>query len=264
MTRDVARRLLFLLLRASSASAALVIAGGCVASCYSGGGGGTDPPTNSFYFPVGLSVSSGGNVLYAVNSDFDLQWNGGTLQSYDLFKIRHDTAALIQTNLALEPTGVALDGGIPFVYAQSTKPAAACLGAHPPTNNPDGTRIALGEACAPPVDSSSYNRSSVIIGAFATDLQIQKFNQVVGHRLFTPVRGNATLTWADVGIDDPAKVPSEDAAFAVSGTAKLADGPNDVLQQSPSRSIAARPRTAPATATTGRATTPAPRATPAT
>ena len=92
MTRDVARRLVFLLLRASSATAAIVVAGGAVPACYSGGGGGSDPPTNTFYFPVGLAVSSGGNALYAVNSDFDLQWNGGTLQSYDLFKIRQDAA----------------------------------------------------------------------------------------------------------------------------------------------------------------------------
>ena len=63
-------------------------------------GGGTAPPTNSFYFPTGLAVSKGGNVLYAINSDFDLQWNGGTLQSYDLFQIRQDTAALIQANLS--------------------------------------------------------------------------------------------------------------------------------------------------------------------
>ena len=96
MTRDVARRLVLLLLRASSASAVIAVAGGTVASCYSGGGGGTDPPTYTFYFPVGLAVSSGGNALYAVNSDFDLQWNGGTLQSYDLFLIRRDTAALVE------------------------------------------------------------------------------------------------------------------------------------------------------------------------
>ena len=79
MTREVARRLNFLLLRASSATAVVVVAGMVVGACYSGGGGGTDPPTTSFYFPVGLAVSSGGNALYVVNSDFELQWNGGTL-----------------------------------------------------------------------------------------------------------------------------------------------------------------------------------------
>src|ERR1700691_6396641 len=69
-------------------------------ACYSSGAGGTDPPTTTFYFPTGLAVSTGGNVLYVANSDFDLQWNGGTLQSYDLFQIRNDAATLIQDNLA--------------------------------------------------------------------------------------------------------------------------------------------------------------------
>jgi len=37
-------------------------------ACYLSGAGGTDPPTETFYFPVGLAVSAGGNVLYVANS----------------------------------------------------------------------------------------------------------------------------------------------------------------------------------------------------
>src|SRR4051794_22088044 len=67
----------------------------CLAvGCYSTGDG-TPPPKSTFYFPVGLAVSAGGKVLYAVNADFDLQWNGGTLQSYDLNQIRQDTLIAI-------------------------------------------------------------------------------------------------------------------------------------------------------------------------
>src|SRR3954464_14922100 len=72
-------------LRALSALA--VVSTGGVASCYSTGDG-SPPPLNEFYYPVGLQVSAGGTVLYAVNSDFDLQFNGGTLQAYDLRLIR--------------------------------------------------------------------------------------------------------------------------------------------------------------------------------
>jgi hypothetical protein len=233
MTRDVARRLVFLLLRASSASAVLVVASAAIPACYPGGGGGTDPPTDTFYFPVGLAVSSGGNALYAVNSDFDLQWNGGTLQSYDLFAIRRDTATLIKNNLAGMPTG-ALNGTIPYVFPQST--TQPCLSNTPPTVNANGARIALGEACSPAVNSTKYVRSSVIIGAFATDLQLQTANGVVGTRLFTPVRGNASVTWADVGADDPTKAPAVQEAVAgappvaeegaVAGTPPLA---NDIF-----------------------------------
>ena len=221
MTRDVARRLLFLLLRASSASAAIVVASGAIAACYTGGGGGTDPPTTTFYFPVGLAVSAGGNALYAVNSDFDLQWNGGTLQSYDLFLIRRDTAALIRANLTGQSPGVlaAPPYNVQFVQAQPTS-GANCL-TNPRVTNPDGTRVALGEICAPPVQSTNYVRSSAIIGAFATQLQLQTVydyganDPIVGHRLFAPVRGDATVTWADVGVDDPNQAPPEGTPSAL-------------------------------------------------
>jgi hypothetical protein len=210
MTRDVARRLALLLLRASSASAVIAVAGGAVTSCYSGGGGGTDPPANTFYFPVGLAVSSGGNALYAVNSDFDLQWNGGTLQSYDLFLIRLDAAKLVQTNLTLVDSPRVLAGppyNIDFVSPPSpanclSNPSAGITDTH-------GTRVPPGEICAPPVQSTNYVRSSTIIGAFATTLQLQTFDGVVGHRLLSPVRGDASLTWADVGPDDPKAIPPE-------------------------------------------------------
>src|SRR5689334_1863933 len=72
--------------RFATASVALLTA--AAGGCYDTGDG-TKPPVESFYFPVGLQVSHGGSVLYVVNSDFDLQFNGGTLQSYDLRLIRN-------------------------------------------------------------------------------------------------------------------------------------------------------------------------------
>ena len=53
------------------------------------------PLPNTFYFPVGLAVSQSGNVLYVANSDFDLQYNGGTVQSYALTPIRNDAVRLM-------------------------------------------------------------------------------------------------------------------------------------------------------------------------
>jgi len=165
--------------------------------CYSSDDG-TPPPLASLYFPVGLQVSAGGSVLYAVNSDFDLQFNGGTLQSYDLALIRRDVMA----TLANPPPGCPLA---------------------PPVGS------TLGEVCAPPVESSTYVRDSAIIGAFATDLLLSKPPaQLVPQtprlspneqlpvgtrhfdRLFAPVRGNASLTWASVERDDPNVVPPQD------------------------------------------------------
>ena len=205
-----------------------MIAGGAVGACYSGGGGGTDPPTTTFYFPVGLAVSSGGNALYAINSDFDLQWNGGTLQSYDLFQIRRDTVALIAANLSGESPGAVAQPPFNVQFVQ-TPPTSNCLtDPNAGVLNPDGTRVELGEICAPPVQSTNYVRSSVVIGAFATDLQLQTVNgtaqpsataksvpfPIVGTRLFAPVRGDASVTWSDVGPDNASLIPPEGAKAA--------------------------------------------------
>jgi hypothetical protein len=191
--RRPARRLA---LRARTALVALVGAGAAAAgvqACYSAGAG-SGPPPNAFYFPVGLAVSQGapskdgkfqlsqaGKFLYAANSDFDLQWNGGTLQSYDLGRIRADAAQLIDINLG--KGGGFADGGPAF---SSGGPGCA----------QSGPGIPLEETCAPPVNAegSGYVKDHAIIGAFATDLQVG----LKGSRLFVPVRGDDTLTWADL------------------------------------------------------------------
>ncbi len=168
------------LLHAVPALLGAAVACGAAPGCYSAGAG-TSPPPKGFYYPVGLAVSGDGKYLYAANSDFDLQWNGGTLQSYDLAQIRTDTAQLIRANNPL--TGVTADtSAIPF------------LGGRGPACVVSGPSIPLEETCAPPVDSSRYVRWNATIGAFATDLQIG----LGGQRLFVPVRGDATLTWADL------------------------------------------------------------------
>src|SRR5689334_18235438 len=90
---------------------------------------GLDPPHDAFYFPTNLVVSPGGKALYVTNSDFDLQYNGGTVQVLDLAKIREKARALVagladaakpveppetvdltKTQKACEAAGLALNG----------------------------------------------------------------------------------------------------------------------------------------------------------
>jgi hypothetical protein len=191
--------------------------------CYSTGDG-TAPPLQDFYFPVGLQVSAGGTVLYAVNSDFDLQYNGGTLQSYDLGLIRRHAVDLIADPLS---------PGVPILDRDklSSQPC------------PGRSVEPLGETCAPPVQSSFYVRDTAVIGAFATDLLLSlppsrlvpqsprasgeppicpapalgtaapgcpSFGTRNVDRLFAPVRGNASLTWASVERDGPDSVVPAD------------------------------------------------------
>jgi hypothetical protein len=184
----------------------LLVAGACYDT-----GDGTAPPTDAFYFPVGLQVSHGGNVLYAINSDFDLQFNGGTLQSYDLHLIRQH---------ALKAIADPADPALPLL-----RPGVkdACP-SNPPIDKVGAPgRQTLGETCAPPVSSQFYFRDSGVIGAFATDLLLSPLPRdlvsptlrasstvdkpvaasTFTDRLFAPVRGSATLTWATVVRDDP-------------------------------------------------------------
>jgi hypothetical protein len=224
--------------RALSCFGVCVVAGGVANACYSAGSG-TAPPTNQLYYPEGLAVSSAsslpmtgvraadggivevpeqpGDVLYVANSDFDLQYNGGTLQSYDLTQVRRDTANLITYNLF--PDAGLPDGAvaaIPFVYPSdlslcTTGNSFNVSGnTNPPSNRSNGMRTPLGEACSPPVDSTRYFLQSATIGAFATDLQLSPN----GQRLYIPVGGNATITWADIGPAPGAKGTTFDCGQA--------------------------------------------------
>ena len=188
---------------------ALGLAG--IAACYSAGAG-SAPPTNGLYYPVGLAVSNPanpvggelpGDYLYVANSDFDLQYNGGTLQSYDLRQVRNDAATLIAWNLQSALVAVpAPSTRIPFVFGQQPgssgdpAPAPRRRSVTDPVMRDNGQRTPLGESCAPPVDSTStrYIKDHAVIGAFATDLQLGPD----GSRLYTPVRGDATLTYANL------------------------------------------------------------------
>lgn len=193
---------------------------GAVSACYSTGDG-TDPPIDRFYYPVGLQVSHGGSVLYAVNSNFDLQYNGGTLQSYDLRLIRRHVLDTIA-----DPN----NPNVPRV--RGANPTGTSCPSNPPVDKQggEGGRQPLGETCAPPIDSTFYFRDAAVIGAFATDLQLSlppdrlvpqtpkatasEPTPAAGNRrfdrLFAPVRGNASLTWADVERDAFDSVPPED------------------------------------------------------
>ncbi len=217
--RSPARRLL---LRAVGPVLCVAAIGGSSPGCYSAAGG-TAPPPDAFYFPVGLAVSGGGNVLYAVNSDFDLQWNGGTLQSYDLFHLRHDTAELINENFAVPADAAAsqvletqISGDIQFIYPWHPGCTSPLL-AQTPTTQTNGSRVPLGEACAPPVQSQPYILQSAIIGAFATDVQLSRD----GSRLFAPVRGDGTVTWADVIPDSPDVAPAKDVTSSLAAAGAL-------------------------------------------
>jgi hypothetical protein len=173
------------------------------AGCYSTGEG-PEPAPNALYFPVGILPSPGGNALYVVNSDFDLQFNGGTVEAYNLQEIR---------DIALRPL---------WAPDPADDTSDACFGLGP---NPNV--ILYPGPCGPldlnrlPPRSVPYGpvfKASAKIGAFATDLVMacrpsqnlqlggtadctRGGTAADGARLFVPVRGDRSLTFFDVDDD---------------------------------------------------------------
>jgi hypothetical protein len=166
-----------------------------VTGCYPTGEG-VPPPEKRLYFPTGVAVSPGGSVLYVANSNFDLQYDGGTVQAFDLSKLRA-VAGLAADNFDGPPAG-------------------------PPSDPCRGTLLGVplrrerfGEPCA--AESDVFYRNHRIIGAFATDLQVARtgFTSLGAptRRLFIPVRGDASVTWID--LPDDAASPNVADRFAL-------------------------------------------------
>ena len=162
-------------------------------------GGGSPPPRDRIYFPTGLATSPGGHVLYTLNSDYDLGYNGGTLQAFDLDALRFDTLANLATPGA---------DGIPFLRSGDAALAKTNCPSVAPGDKPDGSgvRQGFGETCAPPVDPNAYLKNAVVLGAFGTELQLSNasYTDSTGsafRRLYVPTRGDASLTWFDVRDD---------------------------------------------------------------
>jgi hypothetical protein len=112
------------------------------------------------------------------------------------------------TPMGGSPTGVEplINANIRFLSSKGLEAWAPDCQNAPNTFQANGSRLTFGEACSPPVDSTAYIEESAVIGAFATDIQLS----LDGTRLFVPVRGNATLTWAGLVPDDAAWVPPAD------------------------------------------------------
>jgi len=202
-------------------SRAYVLAPLLLTSCFSPGEG-IEPPLERLYFPVGLARSPGATRLYVANSDFDLQYNGGSLQAYDLERLRllvprgctSDADCATDEQCDLEPTDE--NDGYPSHWC------VARTGTH--AGRPCG---ALGEKSAadrleqpgrcdyldpedPQDGGSSLIVGTVGIGAFATDVLYRSRppsadgSERPGGRLFLPARGDATLHFVEVDDDTKA------------------------------------------------------------
>jgi len=165
----------------------LLLAGGCFPS-----GEGIAPRTEQLYFPVGLALDETASHLYIVSSDFDLQFNAGSVQSWDLVNLRAIVQRIIDEdqcfNLKGDPVG-RQPSGYQVLYPGPCSPIRHYVTPNDP-NNADAADILV---------------DTVEIGAFATDVihRVRPVDALPGEagRLFIPVRGDATLHWIDVTAD---------------------------------------------------------------
>jgi hypothetical protein len=167
-----------------------------------------------------MAVSPGGTALYLANSDFDLQFNSGTVTVIDLVALReglaplYDPAAVNERDpcLGLGPNpNPALQPGDCGPLDMANPPAAFF---NPTPDMPD-----VSPHVAPLI------KNTIKIGAFATDLLfvcrptddaqgtapslggfgrsrcVGEMGDPGGARLFAPVRGDPSLTFFDVDDD---------------------------------------------------------------
>jgi len=175
-------------------------------------GEGIEPPTDDVYFPVGLALDETASFLYIANSDFDLQYNAGTLQSWDLDALRErlprhcGTDADCRENEFCDLVPTAENGGIPGRSCVAAggpyfgRPCGAFGEREPREKLLHPGRCSHIDPVSPQDGGPAILTSSVKIGAFATDVIYRRRpgGAPGSGRLFAPVRGDATVHWVDV------------------------------------------------------------------
>ncbi len=135
--------------------------------------------------------------MYVANSDFDLGFAGGSVQALDLRRLRADTRVIADT------------------IAETSSTSDACRAAGRGIN-PDPW-LNPGPCDHFPVQP--YIGNVAFIGAFASGLLLTHDPDTHAARLFTPVRGDPSITYFDVDDDRGA-----DASFSPSFTLQCAQG----------------------------------------
>ena len=200
--------------------AAVVTLSACVPA-----GDGVQPIVERSYFPVGLSVDPTGDWLYVVNSDFDLQYNQGTVQSLDLRRIEAVARRPCSRNSECATDGAAVqqrcdttatpeNGGDASFFCVDVEGAFAGLPCGAIPENSASARAVSPGRCGPvnltdpPGGGAPLQTDAVAISAFATDSLLVRRPVVQGDgtevpsatqsRLFLPVRGDSSLHFIDV------------------------------------------------------------------
>lgn len=153
---------------------------------------GKSPPLDALYFPTALVVSPGRTALYVANSDFDIQYNGGTVLALDLRAIRKPLGQLLAR--LTQGEGVAACGAVDV-------PGLGRLAPNPePLLHPG--------PCSP-LSIAPFVGGKAVVGAFASGAALASSPTEAQARLFVTVRGDPSVTYFDVPDDrDPKAIAS--------------------------------------------------------
>jgi hypothetical protein len=183
--------------KSGSSSALTLLAGAGLAAaalgaCFTGSDG-LVPPTKKLYFPTAMVVSPGRTSLYVVNSDFDLQYNGGTVQVIALA----DEGGRIGLRRLVSAVTDSIAG--------QADAAAVCSTV---ASRPNTDAVLYPGPCAP-IDYEQFVRAFATVGAFTSGVSYVARQDTPGARLFVTVRGDPSVTFFEVVDDrDPASLSS--------------------------------------------------------
>ena len=181
-------------------------------------------PLDKIYFPVGIQVSPGKKWMYVANSDFDLQYNAGTLQVYDLAALRAKVPAYCdertpcsdsekqECDTTGKGTGPKGADGAPThrCVDKARRDPCALAGTDVQDVSDQSLTPGLCKAIEPaPLLFGGTKKGVVSIGAFATDLlyATNPLKNGKGGQILIPVRGDATVHW--VTVDDDTQYPDQ-------------------------------------------------------
>jgi DNA-binding beta-propeller fold protein YncE len=176
---------------------------------------GLAPDPDGINFPVGLALSNGGDRLYVANSDFDLRYNGGVLQVFDAEVLRGALPTFCERDAEC-PDGTCGEAGegVQGVCVDSSGSACGGLG-----DQTGAERFSHPGPCKPLVVAEAGLLESATIAPFVADLRYVAGSESGDRnaRLMMPVRGDATLHWADVEDDVQGTGPVLDCGQDASG-----------------------------------------------
>lgn len=135
------------------------------------GTAGIEPPSDELIYPVGLAMTPSGRYLVALNSNFDLKYNAGTLVAIDV----SDLAEALPSEAC--PDG---ENDQRKCHLKVTDPVSRC--------SADGGECFLHESAL------IFKKDTVFLGAFASDLEVTP----KGDRLLIPVRGSRAILIVDM------------------------------------------------------------------